>query len=55
MTLNLIEALKTSIYSPKHTDNTKIHFNSQNKKNGNTYIRKSAFDADLYGTIYILD
>ena len=26
MTLNLIETLKTSIYIPKHTKNTKIHF-----------------------------
>ena len=26
MTLNLIETVKTSIYSPKHTKNTKIHF-----------------------------
>ena len=27
MTLNLIETLKTSIYNPKHTNNTKIPFN----------------------------
>ena len=25
MTLNLIETLKTSIYSPIHTQNTKLH------------------------------
>ena len=25
MTMNLIETLKTSIYRPKHTKNTKIH------------------------------
>ena len=27
MTLNLIETFKTSIYSPKHTQNTKMPFN----------------------------
>ena len=26
MSLNLIETVKTSIYSPKHANNTKIHF-----------------------------
>ena len=25
MTLNLIEAFKTLLYSPKHTQNTKLH------------------------------
>ena len=31
MTLKLIETLKTSIYNPKHTKNTKIHFNFSKK------------------------
>ena len=33
MTLNFIETFKTAIYSPKHTKNTKIHF--QSFKNAN--------------------
>ena len=33
MTLNVIETFKTSIYNPKHTNNTKIHY--QNYKNSN--------------------
>ena len=31
MILNLIETLETSIYNPKHTQNTKIHFNFSKK------------------------
>ena len=39
MTLNLIETLKTSIDSPKHTINTKIHF-KYFKKVKNPYFSK---------------
>ena len=54
MTLNLIETLKTSIYNPKHTKNTKIHFELLNSKNENTYFHfsssfKSEFFADFHG------
>ena len=62
MTLDLIETLRTSIYNPKHTKNTKIHFNFLKKFTcfKNPYFSKvsnskqSAFYADLYGIVYIL-
>ena len=39
MSLNLIETLETSIYSPKHTKNTKTHFEFLKKfKNLKIYI-----------------
>ena len=41
MSLNHIETLKTSIYNPKHTKNTKTHFNFfQNTKFRNHYSSK---------------
>ena len=43
MALNLIETLKTSIYSPRHTKNTKLHFENSKfstKKNENTYFQQ---------------
>ena len=62
MTLNLIETLKTSTCSPKHTNTTNIHllnFNcttvSKNPYFQNVQIQNnSAFYADLNGIIYIL-
>ena len=62
MTLNLIEALKTSIYNPKHTKRMKIHFNFSNcSKNRYQYFSKNkknvqkttAFYFGLNGSIYI--
>ena len=43
MTPKLIETLKTSIYSPKHTKNTKIHFQQfkKFKKFEKTYFPKN--------------
>ena len=32
MTLNPIESFKTSLYSPKHTKNTKIHYHIYKKQ-----------------------
>ena len=55
MRLDLIETLKTSIYNPKHTKNTKIHFiNSKRKKREiiifqNFEFEKSAFFDDFHG------
>ena len=57
MTLNLIETLKTSIYNPKHTKNTKIHFQHFKRFNffKNPYFSKitsslkSTFFADVHG------
>ena len=40
MTLHLLATLKTSIYNPKHTQNTKIHFNLF-KHFKNTYFKKT--------------
>ena len=58
MTLNLIEALKTPIYNPKHTNNTKMHdqlyiifLKKKYQKNNNTKFNKSAFYVDSYGII----
>ena len=59
MTLHPIETLKTSIYSPKHTKNTKIHIILSKLKKQKSYVSKktsskqSAFYADLYSVIYI--
>ena len=38
MTLDLIETLKTLIYSPKHTNDTKIHVIFQNDQNLEIHI-----------------
>ena len=59
MTLNLIETLKTSIYSPKHTENMKIHiivyFLSNIHILQTSMLKKTALYADLYGIIYIVE
>ena len=54
--MNLIETLKTSIYSPKNINNTKNDLNiPKTKKNVQQMgSNTSAFYADLYGIIYIL-
>ena len=60
--MNLKETLKTLIYSPKHTQNTKMHviFFKMFKKHRNLYFQKKInkwnvrFNAALYGIIYIL-
>ena len=46
MILNLIETLKTSIYSTKHTNNTKSHFTlfKQIEFSKNTYYSKNKFE-----------
>ena len=56
MVLNLIETLNTSIYNPKHTNNTKIHFQkfkfSIFQKSIISKIlssNKSVFYADVHG------
>ena len=43
MTVNLIETLKTSIYTPKHPQNTKIHDHiyKKFKKSQNTYFQRN--------------
>ena len=59
MSLDLIETLKTPIYNPKHTKDTKIHFNFFKMfKISKIHIfkkRKSALYADVYGIIYIVE
>ena len=66
MTLNLIDTLKTSIYRPKHTKHTKIHFKFsilnicqlfqffKNLYLKNVKFKNSAFHDDLYGIILFL-
>ena len=54
MTPKLIETLKTTIYSPKHTKKTEIHFESFKRLNifKNPYFSKSlssSFSADFHG------
>ena len=62
MTLDLIETLKTPIYSPNHTQNTNIFFFKKEGKEEEAYNKhfqtikfknKLTFYADVYGTIYI--
>ena len=54
MTQNVIETLKTSIYSPKHTQNTFQNFILFKKEENKPYFEKkqvktkSAFYANLY-------
>ena len=60
MILNLIETLRTSIYNPKHTQNTQIIFGNYKNMLGNTYVQKRSFEdsacyAGLYGTINIVE
>ena len=62
MTLNLTETLKTSIYSPKHIQNIKIHFQffKSVKIFQESYFskfpssKKSALYAVFYGILCIL-
>ena len=56
MTLNLIDSLKTSIYSPTHTKNTKIYFEifkvfeeSKIHSFKSPKLKKSALFADVHG------
>ena len=42
-TENLIETLKTSIYSPKQTKNTEIPFTISKKKKGDPYLSNKQF------------
>ena len=65
MTLNLIEMLKTSKYTPNHTKNTKTHFTIfkmfKNKTNGVQYFsqKQSSNQSTSYacfnGIIYIVE
>ena len=62
MTLNLIETLKPSIYDPKHTNNTKVHYYLFLRKNETSYFppkkqnkTKPALYADIYSMIYIAE
>ena len=59
MTLNLIENFETTIYSPKHTTNKKIHVNFLQHFQTSIFFNKkvsneSAFYAYFYGIIYNL-
>ena len=55
------ETPKTSIYSPKHTQNTKVHSkihqNTQNIRTKHLFFKskKIEFDAEPYGIIYIVE
>ena len=58
MTLNLIEPLKTSTYSPKHIQITKIHFLFLFRKSIFSKFlssKQSAFYDDLHGIISIVE
>ena len=58
MTVNLIETLKTSMYSPKHTNNTETRFQFFKKvklfKKHISPLPPKTFHADLYGIVYIV-